>query len=641
MKKIYCITFLLLLLTKLLVAQAPVISSFSPSSAPVGATVIITGTNFDPVPDSNTVYFGGTRASIIAASNTSITATVPQGSSFQFITVKVDSLTGFSKQPFITTFGAGASLRNNSFGEPATIAAAQLPCFADFDNDGLVDMAAFTVNNKISLYKNLSAAGNLALATGIPYTTLSSPAQLIAADFNADGKLDLASIGTGSAAVALYANISSSGNIAFTSPVYYLLGTDNIPYSIDANDIDGDGNTDLVVGYSHSGTCFSIARNNGTGGNISFANRVNYSFGAVPGGSGNVGDANKIIAADVDGDGKVDVLSRSRFFNPFLIFRNTSIPGTVSFAAKTVITSNRVTSIANGYFDFKLADFDGDRKPDIVYVSSDSAQLSFYRNTSMPGDISYAAKTDVPGGYYALALAVNDMNGDGKPDVGAVYPDSGMIIKNKSTTGSILMDTRKMFWTGEYATQAIALADLDTDGKADIIVSGTDVNNNNSNKTTILSNIIGETAAVKLCTGADSVVLETDIAGTVYQWQLNTGNGFVNIADDTSNTGSNTSSLLLRHLASSMYGYQYRCVVDGVEGSIQYLKFTATWTGSFSNIWENPGNWQCGILPDTNTDVVINYGIVRIASNVLVRSIKVAPGCNVTVAFGFNLDVSH
>ena len=620
--------------------QRPVITSFTPAAGAVGSQVVINGNNFSSTAGTNTVYFGTVRAVVNSASATSITATVPSGSLYMPITVQVDTLTGISTQSFITSFGNGAAaIRSNSFGVPFTIADAQLPCFGDFDNDGLADMAAVITNNRISVFKNTGTPGHAAFGTGTIYPGNTYTTEIIAADLNGDGKLDLAAVGSGSSVISLYRNISSNDTIRFDSPVYYPL-SDNA-YSIDANDIDGDGKTDLVAGYSHAGTCFSVARNTSTGGNISFALRINYAFGAIPGGSGNVGDANKIIAADIDGDGKPDVLSRSRFFDPFLIYRNTSVPGAVSFAAKTVIPSSRILTIANGYFDFKVADFDGDSKKDIVYVASDSAQLSFYRNTSVPGTITYAAKVDVEGNSHAYNLAVNDMNGDGKPDLVAVYDDSTVILKNKSTPGSIAMAVKKVFWTGQYPMQDIALADINTDGKTDIIVAGTDVNENNRNKTVILENIIGDTASVSLCISADSTILETGTYGAAYQWQLNTGNGFENIADDANQSGVNLPELTLRNLSSSMYGYQYRCVVDGINGSIQFLKFTALWTGNFSNSWENPGNWKCGQLPDENTDVVINNGIVTIGSNVSVRSIQIKPGSTVKVSFGFNLNVLH
>ena len=65
----------------------PTISGFTPASAPVGATITITGTNFDPTPASNTVTFNGTAAVVASCTSTQIVTTVPQGAATGPITV--------------------------------------------------------------------------------------------------------------------------------------------------------------------------------------------------------------------------------------------------------------------------------------------------------------------------------------------------------------------------------------------------------------------------------------------------------------------------------------------------------------------------------------------------------------------------
>lgn len=60
---------------------APVLSvtSVDPTSAPVGSTVTITGTNFNTTPASNTVLFGTVSASVVTATSTQLVAVVPNG----------------------------------------------------------------------------------------------------------------------------------------------------------------------------------------------------------------------------------------------------------------------------------------------------------------------------------------------------------------------------------------------------------------------------------------------------------------------------------------------------------------------------------------------------------------------------------
>src|SRR5688572_25230611 len=58
-------------------AQVPTITNVSPLSGPVGTAVTITGTNFSTTAANNTVFFGAVKATVTAASATSLTVTVP------------------------------------------------------------------------------------------------------------------------------------------------------------------------------------------------------------------------------------------------------------------------------------------------------------------------------------------------------------------------------------------------------------------------------------------------------------------------------------------------------------------------------------------------------------------------------------
>lgn len=80
--------YLLLLVTGLFAAvtackneaePAPVtsITGINPTSAPVGSTIVITGTNFNSTPASNSVTFGTAAASVVSATPTQLVVTVP------------------------------------------------------------------------------------------------------------------------------------------------------------------------------------------------------------------------------------------------------------------------------------------------------------------------------------------------------------------------------------------------------------------------------------------------------------------------------------------------------------------------------------------------------------------------------------
>ena len=149
---------------------------------------------------------------------------------------------------------------------------------------------------------------------------------------------------------------------------------------------------------------------------------------------------------------------------------------------------------------------------------------------------------------------------------------------------------------------------------------------------------IQKTAAAGLCNG-QSTSITSSITGTNYQWQVNTGNGFVNINDNSNYAGTNTATLQLNNIPSSWYGYKYRAVVNGNNSYEVSLKFIATWTGSVNTTWENAANWSCGIVPDNNTDVVLSNGAVVVTSNVSVSTLKVDVGAILKINSGFILNV--
>jgi hypothetical protein len=135
-------------------------------------------------------------------------------------------------------------------------------------------------------------------------------------------------------------------------------------------------------------------------------------------------------------------------------------------------------------------------------------------------------------------------------------------------------------------------------------------------------------------------VLTASTTGFSFQWQVNTGTGYVNVADDSYHGGSNTSVLNITNPPTFWYGRKYRCLVNGVVPSIFYtILFESLWTGTVDNNWENPLNWSCGKAPDNFTDVIINSGTVIINSNVIINSLQLNNGVNFSISPGNSLTI--
>jgi hypothetical protein len=178
---------------------------------------------------------------------------------------------------------------------------------------------------------------------------------------------------------------------------------------------------------------------------------------------------------------------------------------------------------------------------------------------------------------------------------------------------------------------AITIADLGTMYSLDIDVTGFSsfyIGGNQSN--------------VSLCNGSN-MSLSSDISGATYQWQADNGGGYANIINGGIYSGATTNTLTLANVPTSMYGYKLRAVVNGSLFSQVYtIKFKATWMGTINNVWENAANWNCGIVPDANTDVIISSGkpvYPVINSNTSIRTMTLSAGVTATVNTGITLTI--
>ena len=143
------------------------------------------------------------------------------------------------------------------------------------------------------------------------------------------------------------------------------------------------------------------------------------------------------------------------------------------------------------------------------------------------------------------------------------------------------------------------------------------------------------TNSVISCPGGNSFYF-TNLTGSIYQWQVNTGAGFIDLSDNINYAGTNSATLQLTAAPTNWYGYQYRCLTNSVGGNMYTLKFASYWKGTINTIYGNPLNWTCSTLPDANTDVYINNGTVLLNANAVCRTITLASGVMFTVNNGID-----
>jgi hypothetical protein len=471
-------------------SQIPMVTSFTPTSGPVGSSVTIAGTNFSTTASNNIVWFGAVKANVTAATPTSLSVTVPTGTNYQPVSVTVNGLTGYSKTPFNVTFPSSTVIDANTIALKVDFSTGTLPYFtaiSDIDTDGKPDLVvANYTSGTISIYKNTSISGSISsgsFASKVDFATGTNPYCIAIGDIDGDGMPDIAVTNYTSNTVSVLKNSGISGSISlssFSAKVDFSTGSN--PCGIIVVDIDGDGKMDLAIANNASST-MSILKNKSTTGYIttgSFASKIDFTTGSQP---------RYLTYSDIDGDGKPDLAVTNQNGSSISVFRNTSVSGSIttgSLSAKVDFTGgSSPTGIASG-------DLDGDGKPDLAVANAGSNSVSIFRNTSTSGSIttgSFASKVDFTSGVSPYILAIGDLDGDGKQDLSVTNYTSNTfsVFKNNSTSGSITSGSfaAKVDYSTGTNPYGLAMGDVDLDGKPDIAVT-----NSSSNSVSVLRNTI-------------------------------------------------------------------------------------------------------------------------------------------------------
>jgi hypothetical protein len=578
------------------------------------------------------------KATVGSATAAQLTVRVPAGASLNPISVTANRFTAWSKEPFRVTFPGAV---DSGFVERAFYPVATIPggntvtiATADLDGDGKSDLIrsyfgglcclSFTVS------RNTSAAGSVSFGPESVYPLSGYEGQNFGiADFNGDGKLDVAIQHRSAGRIGIYKNKSTPGNILLGDYIwdnFVINAVGQAVNDIAVADVDHDGKTDIIAAL---GKGIGVMRNISTGDSIVFAPPVQFHI--------SLGQIQGMDIGDFDMDGKPDVVVSNLNTFPYGIFviKNTSVSGVISFAVPLPVGAMYASN-----YSVKAADFDNDGFPDIALLKNGSGDsLNIFRNTTSAGIISFSQALELKNQQWPPTLQVADLDGDGRIDIGTVewYSRSAMLYKNRSTTPTITMKPRQDLTLDSMGTW-IHFADLDNDGKTDAIVSS--INRSVVWRNRLDSNGTLEPLIAILCPG-ETTTFTSNLTGASYQWQVDTGIGFTNLVNGTNYSGVNTASLQVINSPSSFTHYRYRAIVDAKNSDVHFLSFQNKWTGAFNNSWANAANWSCGVVPDVNTDVLVTSGNVIIDANVTIRTLTVNAGATITVNPGFTLTVTH
>jgi hypothetical protein len=374
----------------------------------------------------------------------------------------------------------------------------------DIDGDGLPDLVVGnTDNNTISILQNNSVNGNFILGNKIDIPSLFGTVSSIRlTDMNADGKPDLVLGYSEGDVVSVFLNVTTApGQItasSFGPRLDFSLG--NFATEATIADINGDGMPDIVV----NDTAISALLNNTTASAVSFSGKANLLL-TIP-----QAKANCITVFDIDGDGKPEVVYNDH--NEVWALRNNPLPAVNLPDAPVVNTINPATAPVGTNIMISGANFSGNAAANAVYIGAEKgkviaatdgqltvqvpsgmsykpvsvtntsngltalSQVPFMNTFKTNGviDTSSFKKIRSPDAYAPGATAIGDLDGDGKPDlilsessgigtVIGIFPNTTAVNKDFTFKAQVLLKS-------DYVT-SIHLADLDGDGKLDIIAN--------------------------------------------------------------------------------------------------------------------------------------------------------------------------
>jgi hypothetical protein len=371
------------------------------------------------------------------------------------------------------TLGALEDRTVPSFAPAVTFPVGVLPrtvTVADFNNDGRPDLAVLNMgpsspSTSQSSLSVLLGNGNGSFQPAVTTDILNSgvaggTARSVAVgDFNGDGKLDVALNTSGTPANPAVEVLLGNGDGSF-QPSHLILGVGQTPLSVAAGDFDGNGALDLVT--TNSNGTLSLLLNNGGG---SFRPRTDLAVGGTP---------ITVAVGDFNGDGKLDVATAQQLTDTVSVLLG---HGDGTFARPLVFAASGQNFTPQS---MALGDVNGDGKLDLViksvsFLDSDAFQVGVLLGR---GDGTFQAPLLAPAQPDGSGdLALGDFNNDGRMDV-AVADQLGASTGNLSVffgngDGSFQPFLRLDLLTGGSDPEGVAAADLNGDGLVDLVAANT------------------------------------------------------------------------------------------------------------------------------------------------------------------------
>jgi hypothetical protein len=337
--------------------------------------------------------------------------------------------------------GDGSFQTARSTNAPATLVAVAA---ADFNKDGKLDVVVLDQASRTVTVMLGNGDGTFA-SSGTTCSTGAKPVAMATADLNRDGNLDVVTVNYDDNSVTVCLGNGAGG---FTAGHSYAASTSaaNHPDGIAIAEVTGDGKLDLVISVWEN--AYSIVQGNGDG---SFQAPLTNIIYDVP-------NPRAVAAGDLNGDGITDLV--------FSTGQTTVLLGNGNGTFRTPV------NYPGGAGPVSMVDLDGDGALDLVMGNTLQSSISVLKNT---GNGSFAPPVVYAADNQAVAIAVGDVNRDGKADVivvnnpAAPPPSLGsvsVLLGNGDTTLAAAM-SYQLSRTAWGSANSVATADFNGDGRPD------------------------------------------------------------------------------------------------------------------------------------------------------------------------------